>query len=197
MYSKKTGILVVLLLILAALVVFRVVTREEPKRAKELTYKPVESVRVPVVDGEKIPHLIKGETKGGVEKRPYKGVIRNPFQSLYPKTVVVSRPVSPPPAPAPPESAPEQKGPSPAQLESGRIKFIGFLGNEGDRKIFLSRDREVFIVKKGDGISIFEIAEIGDNSVTLKSKDSGEEFKLIIEDVKPTNTGLIPGNGRR
>lgn len=200
MHSRKTSILVILLFILAAIVVYRVATREEPRRVKELTYKPVASGQVPVVGGEKMPPLtIKGGKKV-VEKRPYRGVIRNPFQELYPPPpppppVAPSKAVAaPPPAPFPVITS---RGPSPAQIESGRIKFLGFLQREGDRKVFLSRDKEVFIVKKGDIVSIFQVSDIGDSSVTLLSRDSNEEFKLIIEDVKPTKPGLLPGGGRR
>src|SRR4030066_1084403 len=188
MSSKKTSILVVLLFILASMLIYRVVTKEEPKKVKELTYKPGARGQGPVVGGEKIPPLnpplIKGGTKGGVEKRAYRGVIRNPFQALYP----------PPPPPLAPKSAPvppplpapflvfTTMGPSPAQTESGRFRFLGFLQKEGESKIFLSRDKEVFIVKKGDSVTIFQVADITDNSVTLLSRDSKEEFKLIIED---------------
>lgn len=204
MYSRKTSILVVMLFVLAAIVVYRVATREEPKRVRELTYKPVASGQLSVVGGEKIPPLnpplIKGGAKGGVEKRPYSGVIRNPFQELYPPSppppVVLPKVVAalPPPAAFPVITS---RGPSPAQIESGKIKFLGFLQREGDRRVFLSRDKEVFIVKKGDSVSIFRVSDITENSVTLLSRDSNEEFKLIIEDVKPTKPGLLPGGGRR
>lgn len=203
MYSRKNSILVVLLFILATLVAYRIASREEPKKVRELTYKPGAGRQVPVVGGEKIPPLnpplIKEGTKGGVEKRRYNGVIRNPFQPLYPPPVVVKKqaPPSPLPAIAPVQVVPEPKGPSPAQTESGRFKFLGFLQKEGESKIFLSRDKEVFIVKKGDSVTIFQVADITDNSVTLLSRDSKEEFKLIIEDVKPTKPELMPGSGRR
>ena len=201
MSSKKTSILVVLLFILASMVVYRVVTKEEPKKVRELTYKPGAGGQGPVVGGEKIPPLnpplIKGGTKEGVEKRAYRGVIRNPFQALYPPPVVKPKQTPPPPAPAPSPVVSEAKGPSPAQTESGMFRFLGFLQREGESKIFLSRDKEVFIVKKGDSVTIFQVADITDNSVTLQSRDSKEEFKLIIEDLKPSKPGLMPEGGRR
>lgn len=198
MHSRNNSILVILLFVLAAIVVYRAATREEPKRVRELTYKPVASGQVPVVGGEKIPPL-NPRIEGRVEKRPYSGVIRNPFQELYPPPppppVVLPKVVAAlPPAPFPVITS---RGPSPAQIESGKIKFLGFLQREGDRRVFLSRDKEVFIVKKGDSISIFRVSDITENSVTLSSRDSNEEFKLIIEDVKPTKPGLLPGGGRR
>ena len=202
MSSRKTSILVVLLCILGAIVAYRVAMKEEPKRVRELTYKPAASGQGPVVGGEKIPPLnppfIKGGTKGGVEKRAYRGVIRNPFQALYPPVVIPKQAPPPPlPAPVPFQAISTPKGPSPAQTESGRFRFLGFLQKEGESKIFLSRDKEVFIVKKGDSVTIFQVADITDNSVTLLSRDSKEEFKLIIEDVKPTKPELMPGSGRR
>jgi len=203
MPSREIKILIALISVLTALVIYRVATKEEPKRVRELTFKPVVSGQGPAVSGEKTPPLnpplIKGGTKGGVDKKPYRGVIRNPFRSLYPPPppppqILPKPPVTPPPAPFPVITTTVS---SPAQIESGRIKFLGFLQKEGDRKIFLSKDKEVFIVKKGDNIGVFEVGDISDNSVTLIARDTKEEFQLTIEDVKPTKPGILPGSGRR
>lgn len=196
MSSRKTSILVVLLFILASMVIYRVVTREEPKKVRELTYKPGagrQKAEGSSMSATKTVPLFK------MVKRAYRGVIRNPFQALYPPPPPPLAPKSvpvPPPLPAP-SAVITTTGPSPAQTESGRFKFLGFLQKEGESKIFLSRDKEVFIVKKGDSVTIFQVADITDNSVTLLSRDSKEEFKLIIEDVKPPKPELMPGSGRR
>lgn len=202
MLSKEVRILLALLFILTGVIVYRVATREEPKRVKELTYKTG-------VSGEKThpfnPPLIKGGAKREVESGlsplketgPYRGVIRNPFQPLYPpeptSPVILSRTSTPAPAPFPVMTS---KSPSPAQMESGKVKFLGFLQKEGERKVFLSKEKEVFIVKNGDSIGNLQVGEITDNSVTLQSKDGTEEFRLTIEDVKPTKPGIL-GSGRR
>lgn len=193
MPSKKIGILLALLLVLIALIVYRVVTREEPKRVKELTYKSGIRVQKPDI---KIEKTEKGKGHQKMDKVSYKGVIKNPFQPLYPPEP--RRPIVPRIAvPAqPPFSAITSKGPSPAQMEAGNIKFLGFLQKEGGKKIFLSKEKEVFIVKIGDSIGNLQIKDITDNSVTLLSKDGAEEFRLTIEDVKPTKPGIL-GGGRR
>ena len=196
MSSRKTSILVVLLFILASMVIYRVVTMEEPKKVRELTYKPGAGRQK--AEGSSMS-ATKTVPSFKVEKRAYRGVIRNPFQALYPPPPPPLAPKSvpvPPPLPAP-SAVITTMGPSPAQTESGRFRFLGFLQKEGESKIFLSRDKEVFIVKKGDSVTIFQVADITDNSVTLLSRDSKEEFKLIIEDVKPTKPELMPGSGRR
>lgn len=191
MFSREAKILLALLFLLAALVVYRAATREEPKRVKELTYKPGARGQGPVGEVRELP--LQEEAKIKAEKRQYRGVIRNPFQPLYPppppSPVTALKPLPPPvPTPFPIITA---RGPSPAQIESGRIKFLGFLQKEGDRKVFLSKEKEVFIVKRGDSIGIFQVGEISDNSVTLIARDTKEEFKLIIEEVKPTKP--VPG----
>lgn len=196
MPSREIKILIALISVLTALVIYRVATKEEPKRVRELTFKPGVRGQGPAVSGEKI-EKVKEPVK--TDKKPYRGVIRNPFQPLYPPPppppVVISKPVPPPvPASFPVITA---RGPSPAQIESGRIKFLGFLQKEGDRKIFLSKDKEVFIVKKGDNIGLFEVGDISDSSVTMIARDTKEEFRLSIEDVKPTKPGILPGSGRR
>lgn len=199
MSSRNTTILALLLLILAFLVAYRFATYEEPVRVKELTYKP---------GGKRVREDFKPAVKevgktmsSNKEKRRFGGVIRNPFQALYPPTqppveqkIEMVGPPPPQPTPFPVITA---RGPSPAQIESGRFKFLGFLQKEGERKIFLSRDKEIFIAKKGDNVSIFQVADITENSVTLISRDSKEEFKLIIEDLKPTKPVPMPGGARR
>ena len=169
---------------------------EEPKKVRELTYKPGAGRQK--AEGSSMS-ATKTVPSFKVEKRAYRGVIRNPFQALYPPPPPPLAPKSvpvPPPLPAP-SAVITTMGPSPAQTESGRFRFLGFLQKEGESKIFLSRDKEVFIVKKGDSVTIFQVADITDNSVTLLSRDSKEEFKLIIEDVKPPKPELMPGSGRR
>src|SRR4030065_1188863 len=196
MSSRKTSILVVLLFILASMVIYRVVTMEEPKKVRELTYKPGAGRQK--AEGRSMP-ATKTVPPFKVENGAYREVIRNPFPALYPPPPPPLAPKSvpvPPPLPAP-SAVITTMGPSPAQTESGRFRFLGFLQKEGESKIFLSRDKEVFIVKKGDSVTIFQVADITDNSVTLLSRDSKEEFKLIIEDVKPPKPELMPGSGRR
>lgn len=206
MFSREVRILLALLFVLTGLIVYRVATREAPKRVKELTYKPGAGGQYPQgykgsgAGGEKTLPLnppTKEGTKGGVEKGPYRGVIRNPFQPLYPPEPSFPVVLSKPSTPAPPFPVMTSKGSSPAQMESGKVKFLGFLQKEGERKVFLSKEKEVFIVKKGDSIGNLQVGEITDNSVTLLSKDGTEEFRLTIEDVKPTKTGILPGGGRR
>lgn len=195
MLSREVRILLALLLVLTGLIVYRVATREEPKRVMELKYKPGVGVGVKHAPTE-------GERPGGkagamkTEKGLYRGVIRNPFQSLYQPEPSLPVILPKPSAPAPPFPVMTSKGPSPTQVESGKVKFLGFLQKEGDRKVFLSREKEVFIVKKGDSIGNLQIGEITDNSVTLLSRDGTEEFRLTIEDVKPTKPGIL-GSGRR
>src|SRR3990172_3666013 len=200
MPSRETKIFFALLLILAALIVYRVATREEPKRVKELTFKPGARGQRPGIMANGTASTSTAEEAGKAElkaeKKTYEGVIRNPFGPLYPpppppKILPKKPPVTPPPPPPAPFPVITARGPSQAQIESGRIKFLGFLQKEGDRKIFLSRDREVFIVKKGDNVGIFQVGDISDNSVSLIARDTKEELKLGIEDAKATKP--VPG----
>lgn len=198
MQSREAKILVALLSVLVVLVVYRTATKEEPKRVRELTYKPggkerEERGREPVV---KTTVQVQKAGLQIAEKKAYSGVIRNPFKPLYPPPPPVAPPkiVLPPPVPFPVITT---RGPSPAKIESGKFKFLGLLDREGERKIFLSREKEVFIVKKGDTVGMFQIGEMADNWAILIAKDTKEEFKLIIEDVKSTKPGILPGGGRR
>lgn len=202
MFNRETKILIALLIVLAGLVVYRVATREEPKRVKELTYKPGASQGAGVRGRKQeagTQEVVQRQDEGmmrpetlKIEKKPYRGVVKNLFRPLYP-------PPPPPPVVAQKAVFPviTTKGPSPAQIESARIKFLGFLQREGDRKIFLSKDKDVFIVKKGDNIGSYQVGDITDSGVTLIFKDTKEEFRLTIEDNKPTKPGMAPMGGRR
>ena len=122
-------------------------------KVRELTYKPGAGMQK--AEGSSMS-ATRTVPSFKVEKRAYRGVIRNPFQALYPPPPPPLAPKSvpvPPPLPAP-SAVITTMGPSPAQTESGRFRFLGFLQKEGESKIFLSRDKEK--VKKGDSVTIFQ-----------------------------------------
>lgn len=203
MFSKELKILVALLFLLSALAVYRVATKEEPKRVKELTYKSGDSGRSGATPPLQEPVQKPGQATterdtSKTDKKGYSGVIKNPFKPLFPPPppppIIAPKLPVPPPVPFPVITA---KGPSPAQIESGKFKFLGLLQKEGDKKIFLLRDKEIFIVKKGDSVGNFHVGDITETVAVLIAKDTKEEFKITIEDVKPTKPGILPGGGRR
>lgn len=94
---------------------------------------------------------------------------------------VKRRPVAPPPPPPP--AAPAQPPPvaeSP-RAELPKFTFLGFLQKDNRRIVFLSRDKQIILVKKGDTFGgRFEAASITDQSLVIKVTDTGEEIVIPL-----------------
>lgn len=200
MPSNEIKLFIVLLTVLAALVVYRISTKEEPRKVRELTFKPA-GIKGPGLgnnEGTTRGILESGKkieiTPAGKEKKGYSGVRINLFKPLFPPPLplhaVLPKTAAPAPSPLPAITA---SAPSIAQTEAGKFKFLGLFQKDGDRKIFLSREKELFIVKRGDSVGLFQIGDITENTATLIEKDTKEEFRISIKDAKPTNPGIIPG----
>lgn len=88
-------------------------------------------------------------------------------------------PVPPPPPPPPPyvEPTPAQK----AMEDVGRFTFLGFLLKESRKIIFLSRDNEIILVRKGDRIAgKYEVASITDEALTINLVATGEQITVPL-----------------
>ena len=92
-------------------------------------------------------------------------------------------PVPPPPPPLPPyvEPAPAQK----AMEDVARFTFLGFLQKENRKIIFLSRDNEITLVRKGDKIAgKYEVASITDEALTINLPATGEQIVVPLMENK-------------
>jgi len=67
------------------------------------------------------------------------------------------------------------------RLELARFTFLGFLQKDRRKIVFLSRDREIILVRKGDTFAgRYEAASITDQALTIRVKDSGEEIVIPL-----------------
>jgi len=102
---------------------------------------------------------------------------RNPAKTVLP--------VPPPPLPPPPPPPP----PTPAQMamqDVSRFTFLGFLQKENRKIIFLTRDREIFLVKKGDKLAgKYDVASITDEALTIRLEGSGEQIVVPLMENRP------------
>lgn len=96
-------------------------------------------------------------------------------------------PSLPPPPPAPPAVAPPAAAePPPVQRDMARFTFLGFLKKDGQKSIFLSDKKEIFVVKKGDKIAgKYEVANVTDDLLTINALGDGGQIIIPLIENKP------------
>ena len=93
-------------------------------------------------------------------------------------------PPPPPPLPASEQAAPPPPPPPPSQrqldeAELGKLMFLGFLKKDGERTVFLSKNNEIILAKKGSKIGTkFQVTDLTDEAITIKSVNS--EGQMVI-----------------
>jgi hypothetical protein len=126
----------------------------------------------------------------------FSGFRRNIFQPIFhdemksPFPVAAAKPTlpipPPPPAPAPPPPPPPAPAPDPVRTEIARFTFLGFLQKDNRKIVFLSRDKEIVLAKKGDKIAgKYEVANITDEALTINLPASGEQIVIPLVENKP------------
>ena len=156
MNRQKTFLLILLLLFAAALI-FSFYRAPRQKTVAKLKFAPgsVAETRktgaLAKTDAKKLNLELLDKTLPRAS-----GFKRNIFWlSSYEtkKKLTLPPPPPPPPLPSPPPPLP----PSPVQIaknEMAKFTFLGFLLKDSRKTIFLSKDQEIFVVKKGDKIEL-------------------------------------------
>ena len=107
-----------------------------------------------------------------------------PLKSSIPVSLPPPPPPLPPPPPPPPSTTPPPPAPpSPVRAEMAKFTFLGFLKDQGRKTIFLSKDQEIILVKKGDKIANrFEVTNLTDEALTISSTtESGQIVIPLVE----------------
>lgn len=125
-------------------------------------------------------------------------VRRNLFSDLF--AVQEKKPIVPLPPPPPPPARPvvaephvEERPappavvePTPLQRDMARFTFLGFLKKDNHKTIFLSNDKEIFLVKKGDKISgKYDVTALTDEALTISSMQDGGEIIIPLIENRP------------
>jgi hypothetical protein len=93
-----------------------------------------------------------------------------------------------PPAPPPGQAAAAVEAPKPAET-LGTFTFLGFVKKDNRKTIFLSKNNEIFLVRKGDKIANkYEVTNITDEAMTLSGGTDGREIIIPLEE----NRSLSP-----
>ncbi|MCM0082023.1 type II secretion system protein PulP [Geomonas sp. Red32] len=137
---------------------------------------------------------------GGSRRNIFSPIFRDeaklpPFKPLPPLPKAAKLPPPPmllpqvlPPQPPPPPPEP------PVNVELGKFNFVGFLKKNGDKTVFLSKNNEVFLAKKGSKIAgDFMVTDITDESLTLKALPTGKELAIPLVE----NRAMLLRHSRR
>ncbi len=201
--SRKKMVLALLLVIFAISFVYSLLRRPQQRTLDKLKYTT--GVKA---DSARIPARSQDDNKLRLdlldrELPRFSGFRRNIFRPFFSDEMHL-RPVAakhilpvlpPPPAPMPP---PVVKSPAQIAMEDvGRFTFLGYLQKENRRTIFLSRDNEIILVKKGDKIAgKYEVAAISEEMLTINLLQGGEQIVIPLQQNRALGRGPAPGAGR-
>lgn len=212
--NRKKLILALLVVALIGAVIYSFVTAPRQQRAGQVKYRP----GAPAPSPRKPTHLAKEKSRpeGGdvallqQEQPRYSGYRRNIFSPIFREEVKlppVRLPLPPPPKPLPLPLPPKPMAPvkeqpkepalppqSREQMELARFTFLGFMSKDGAKTVFLSKDKEIYLVKKGATVAgMFVVTNLTDDALTLTSLSGGNE--LVIPLVE--NRALTPRSSKR
>lgn len=168
-----------------------------PKTVSTLTYKPGQQAKPAIAPTNKPVHDADDGTRLKIslldqEPSGFKGYRRNIFRSVFVDELkVVKRQavaIKPPPPPVPvAPAAPVITQPVAAPL--ARFTFLGFLRKGSVKTIFLAKENDILLVKKGDKIAgRYEVTEISDQALTLAVTDTGGEIVIPLIENRPLTT---------
>jgi hypothetical protein len=130
----------------------------------------------------------------------FSGFRRNLFRPIFPDLsklpLVAARAVNLPPVPPPPPPPPK----TPAQLameDMSRYTFLGYIQKGNHKTIFLTRDNEIILAKKGDKIvGKYEVTTISDEALTINLLQNGEQIVIPLMENRALARAPMPAPGQ-
>lgn len=195
--NRKRLTLLILLIVLVLSVGYSYLKTPQLKTVEKLKFAPGAAASVPKTEagtkGDRLRlDLLKKEnaTFAGYRKNIFRPIFRESAPrgaALLPKQVKL---IPPPPPPAPPHPVIVEAAPLPSQAEipkiMARFTFLGFLQKDGRKTIFLSKDKDIFVVKQGDRLAgSFTVSSINDDAITIHVQDDGSEIVIPLVENKP------------
>jgi hypothetical protein len=129
------------------------------------------------------------------EQSGFKGYRRNIFKPLFmdeirmmkQKALAFKPPPIPPVAVPPPVFVPPPVAqPETLQSTLARFVFLGYLKKDNRKTIFLSKDKDIILVRKGDKFAgRYEAKSVTDQALTIVAIDSGEEIVIPLLENQP------------
>jgi hypothetical protein len=196
--NRQRLILFILVIIFVIACVWSYTAAPRPKTVDKLTYVQGQQVKPAppaartnlreVYDGRilNLPLLEK-------ESADFKGYRRNIFkpifvdeQKLLKQKAAAIKPPQLPPVQSQKAAPAEQVVVQPQAAALARFTFLGFIKKDAQRIIFLAKDKDIILVKKGDKIAgRYEASSITDQALTLLVTDTGDEIIIPLIENRP------------
>jgi hypothetical protein len=194
---NRQRLILFILVILFGIAVFwsyRAVPR--PKTVSTLTFKPGQQVKSTVAATDKQARNADDGSRVKIsllEKEPatFKGYRRNLFKPVFADEVkiVKQQPIA---IKTPPKQITPPVVPAviqPVTVPLARFTYPGFLKKGTVKTIFLAKDNDIVLVKKGDKIAgRYEATDISDQALTLKVADTGAVIVIPLIENLPLAT---------
>lgn len=126
------------------------------------------------------------------EQPPFKGYRRNIFKPIFVDELKAMQQRAAAAKPLPPPAQPPRPLPQPVVVpqqprrELARFTFLGYLKKENRTTIFLAKDNEIILVRKGDLFAgRYEATSITDQALTIRVRDTGEEIVIPLVENRP------------
>jgi hypothetical protein len=204
MMNRQKMVLALLLVFFAMALAYSFMGRPQQRSVKKLKYTP--GMRVATYgainkaqDDKKLRLELLDR-----DMPSFAGFRRNIFRPVFSSEMKLSsiplKPLKPaPPAPPPPPPPPVEKTPAQIAMEEvGQFAFLGYLQKENRKTVFLSKNNEIILVKKGDKIvGKYEVADITENMMTIAVAPGGEKVAIPLQQNRPLGRGAAPTVGGR
>jgi hypothetical protein len=169
------------------------------KTVSTLTYKPGQQAKPSNVAADKTAPVADDGTRLKIslldtEPSGFKGYRRNIFKPVFVDEFSIVKRAAvaikvPPPIPKMPTAPVEQVIVQPETAPLARFTFLGFLKKGAVKTIFLSKEKDILLVKKGDKVAgRYEATDISDQALTLTVTDTGDEIVIPLIENRPLTT---------
>lgn len=134
--------------------------------------------------------LLEREQPGfkGYRRNIFKPIFTDEIRLMKQKALAFKPPpippvvVQPPKVVVPPPVAPQET----LKSTLARFVFLGFLKKDNRKTIFLSKDTDIILVRKGDKFAgRYEAKSVTDQALTIVATDSGEEIIIPLLENQP------------
>ncbi|MDD2540672.1 MAG: type II secretion system protein PulP [Desulfuromonadaceae bacterium] len=164
-----------------------------PKTIATMAFKPGQQAKSSRPAPDKSARDVDDGTKLKIslldkEPTPFKGYRRNIFKPVFVDEVKIAkqRPITIklPPMPPPVPAVPVVIKPAPPPL--AHFTFLGFLKKGSVKTVFLAKDNDILLVKRGDIVAgRYEATTITDQALTLKVMDTGGTITIPLIENHP------------
>lgn len=194
--NRQRLILFILVILFGIAALWSYSAMPRPKTVSTLTYKPGQQAKPAVAatnkpasdadDGSRLKiSLLDKETADfkGYRRNIFKPVFVDESKIVKQKAVAIKPPLFVPPAPVQPVII------QPVTAPLARFTFLGFLKKGSVKTIFLSNEKDILLVKKGDKVAgRYEATEISDQALTLTVTDTGDKIVIPLIENRPLAT---------